>query len=142
MPSGKVDRRALSEMPLPVLEREAADSGTQTEAERIIAAIWQEVLQVDRVGRYDNFFDLGGHSLLAARVAELIQEAPGQEFSIIDLFRYPAVSALAGHLTQSPGQQQGLSSALSRAGKQKQALERQRRARSQRGRPNPPKSQA
>jgi amino acid adenylation domain-containing protein len=129
-PSGKIDRRALVAMPLPTLEREAGDFIAQTDAERTIAAVWQEILQVERVGRHDNFFDLGGHSLLAARIHERLKESFGQEFSIIELFRHPTVSALAEFLShkQSAPHQTDLS-LLNRIEKQKQTMEQMRRAR-------------
>jgi amino acid adenylation domain-containing protein len=71
-PSGKVDRRALPDP----LARAAAPASTfsapTTEKERLVADVWLELLDVDRVGKDDNFFQLGGHSLLALRaVAEV-----------------------------------------------------------------------
>ncbi|MGH8261007.1 MAG: amino acid adenylation domain-containing protein, partial [Steroidobacteraceae bacterium] len=63
-PNGKLDRQAL---PDPHLDDHASESyePPQGEAERVLADLWQGLLQLDRVGRRDNFFDLGGHSLLA-----------------------------------------------------------------------------
>jgi acyl carrier protein len=66
--------------------------------ERAIAGIWQEVLRVERVGLYDNFFDLGGHSLLLVRVLDRVRQALPGEPTMLDLFRYPTVAALARHL--------------------------------------------
>ena len=45
----------------------------QTDMERSIANVWQDVLQVEKVGIYDNFFDLGGHSLLIIQVQTFCQ---------------------------------------------------------------------
>jgi acyl carrier protein len=101
-PNGKVDRRAL---PAPEGLRPqlaAAYVAPQTETERVISAIWQDVLQIEKVGIYDNFFDLGGHSLLMVRVNRRLREEFDQEVSMIDLFRYPTVSALAEFLSQEP----------------------------------------
>jgi Phosphopantetheine attachment site. len=64
-----------------------------------IAAIWQRVLGVAEVKPSDNFFQLGGHSLLAVQAHRDIREAlalPG--LSITDVFRFPVLSALAGHI--------------------------------------------
>ncbi|HEX2195901.1 MAG TPA: amino acid adenylation domain-containing protein, partial [Actinomycetota bacterium] len=67
-PGGKLDRAAL---PAPGPERPELDRAydpPETEAERVLAAIWSEVLHVDRVGRHDNFFDLGGDSILSIQI--------------------------------------------------------------------------
>ena len=82
-PNGKVDRKAL---PAP----EGGDGGADhvppaTEMETRLAAIWQEVLQVERVGANDNFFDLGGHSLLAMTVIAEIHKATGARLTPRDI---------------------------------------------------------
>ena len=72
----------------------------RNDAERRIAEVWREVLQVERVGVDDSFFDLGGHSLLLARVHTRLREAfPGLDLALVDLFRYPTVGALADRLS-------------------------------------------
>jgi len=65
--SGKVNRKAL---PKPDGRRESGSEyvAARTPEEEVLVSIWEEVLNVDRVGIYDNFFALGGHSLLAIRV--------------------------------------------------------------------------
>jgi len=76
-PSGKVDRQAL---PAPDLDRPRLEEtfvAPRTSLETIIAEIWQDVLDVDRVGRYDNFFDLGGHSLLSMQVVGRLEKKLG-----------------------------------------------------------------
>ena len=60
-----------------------------------LAAVWAEVLKLDKVGRHDNFFALGGHSLLAVRVVTRLRQALGVEVSIRDLFAHPELAALA-----------------------------------------------
>jgi amino acid adenylation domain-containing protein len=93
-PNGKIDRRAL-----PAPER----SGRGTEAfvaprspvEETLAAIWAEVLGVERVGVHDHFFDLGGHSLLGVRVVSQVQEAFGVSLPLHTLFQAPTIEALS-----------------------------------------------
>jgi amino acid adenylation domain-containing protein len=66
LPNGKLDRNAL-----PAPDRRLASAEymrPRTELEWTLAEIWQEVLRVDRVGVYDDFFALGGHSLLAIKL--------------------------------------------------------------------------
>ena len=50
------------------------------------------------MGVNDSFFEMGGHSLLVARLQEALREALGREVSMVDLFQYPTVAALAAHL--------------------------------------------
>nr|QEO74523.1 AMP-dependent synthetase and ligase [uncultured bacterium] len=96
-PSGKVDRRALPEPP-----EARPDDGTyaapQSALERTIAEIYRDLLQIDRIGVHDNFFDLGGHSMLIVRAHQRLKEALGRELPVLDLFRFPTVAALARHL--------------------------------------------
>jgi amino acid adenylation domain-containing protein len=96
-PNGKVNRRAL---PVPDLDaqRERAYVAPRTPAEEIVAGIWAEVLGLERVGVQDNFFDLGGHSLLLAKVWSRLQSRVQCELSMIDLFRYSTVDALAEYI--------------------------------------------
>lgn len=105
--NGKIDRKALLKLPPPNLAAgaDASRPGNKpaNEMERIVAAAWQDALGVTAVGMNDNFFDLGAHSLTVAEVQAKLQDVLGREISILDLFQYSTVSALAGHLagTQS-----------------------------------------
>jgi amino acid adenylation domain-containing protein len=94
-PSGKLDRRAL---PAPTLEAEAGFVAPREGLQEAIAAVWSEVLGVDRVGAADNFFEIGGHSLLLVKLHARLREALGREVAIVDLFRFPTVASLAAHL--------------------------------------------
>jgi len=93
-PNGKLDRNAL-----PAPEGEAfATRGyeaPQGEIETTLAAIWAEVLKIDQVGRYDNFFNLGGHSLLAVRMATRLRQELSLEVDLRDLFAHPTLADLA-----------------------------------------------
>jgi 3-oxoacyl-(acyl-carrier-protein) synthase/acyl carrier protein len=113
-PSGKVDRRALP-APEDIRDRsEAAFLSPRTGIERKVAAVWQEVLQVEKVGIHDNFFDLGGHSLLMVRVYNKLRGLFDKPVSMLDLFRYPTVAMLASHLEPEQG---ATPSARKRAGR-------------------------
>ena len=76
-PNGKVDRRALPLPDRPRLGLGGTFVAPSTPLEMRIAEVWQEVLGVDRVGVYDNFFDLGGHSLLSMRVMARLEKQLG-----------------------------------------------------------------
>ncbi|HSF43553.1 MAG TPA: amino acid adenylation domain-containing protein [Thermoanaerobaculia bacterium] len=65
------------------------------EAEERIAALWQEILGIDRVGAHDNFFELGGNSLVGLKVISRLKAEFGAEISAVHLFEGPTVAALA-----------------------------------------------
>jgi hypothetical protein len=67
----------------------------QSDAERRVAAIWQELLGVERVGLHDDFFELGGHSLLATRVLARVRESLGAALTLRDIFEGPTVRKMA-----------------------------------------------
>ncbi|MEE1757213.1 non-ribosomal peptide synthetase [Streptomyces sp. SP18CS02] len=101
--SGKVDRARLpgppSVRPRLAQTYSAPDSGTENH----VARVWARVLTLDRVGAHDNFFDLGGNSVrLLAVLAALRERYDEDALSLVDLFRYPTVAALAAHLDR-PG---------------------------------------
>ncbi|MEJ7648072.1 MAG: amino acid adenylation domain-containing protein [Nakamurella sp.] len=94
-PNGKLDRGAL---PMPEIGVSTGEFVPPTPgAQQAIAAVWQEVLGVDKVGAADDFFALGGHSLLATQVvAKLRPVLPeGTSISVMDLFQHPTVAGLA-----------------------------------------------
>ncbi len=94
--NGKIDRNAL---PRPASdEPELISEIPGSELERKIAQVWKEALGVEHVGLHKNFFDLGAHSLMVAEVHIQLQQLLGQEISLVDLFQFPTVSALAAHL--------------------------------------------
>ncbi|MBN3816192.1 amino acid adenylation domain-containing protein [Paraburkholderia sp. Se-20369] len=92
--NGKLDRRALPE-PDDDAFAQAQYEAPQGDIEQTVAALWAELLGVERVGRHDNFFALGGHSLIAARLLAQIRETFGHEVSIRTLFEAPTVAQLA-----------------------------------------------
>ena len=75
--------------------RHRATSPRATTTEKQLAAIWREVLRVERVGMHDNFFALGGHSLLATQAVTRIRTTFNVEFSLQDFFEAPTVAELA-----------------------------------------------
>ncbi|HEY2360413.1 MAG TPA: amino acid adenylation domain-containing protein [Candidatus Angelobacter sp.] len=92
-PNGKLDRKAL---PAPegdayVVRQYEAPQGAN---EELLAAIWAELLNHERVGRHDNFFELGGHSLIAVTVVERLARA-GVKPDVRALFTTPTLAELA-----------------------------------------------
>ncbi|HEX7154407.1 MAG TPA: amino acid adenylation domain-containing protein [Thermoanaerobaculia bacterium] len=90
--NGKVNRKALPE-PDFTATIEFVEASTPTQA--AIAAIWQEILKVDRVSVTADFFELGGHSLLATRVASAITQRLAKKVAVRNLFENNTVAALA-----------------------------------------------
>lgn len=66
--------------------------------EGAVAAVWQQVLQADEVGREQNFFDIGGHSLLLVQVQRWLSRELGREIPTVALFTHPTVRSLARYL--------------------------------------------
>ncbi|MFI7025198.1 amino acid adenylation domain-containing protein [Micromonospora sp. NPDC049900] len=66
-----------------------------TPTERLLAAVWADVLHLDRVGADDNFFALGGHSLLAAKVVARTTAERGVALSVDQLFAHPVLADFA-----------------------------------------------
>ncbi len=98
-PNGKVDRNALPEADGAGGDELEPYVAPRSELERLVAGVWREVLEVERVGVHDNFFNLGGHSLLLLRVNGRLREALGAELPVVEMFKHPTVSALAERLS-------------------------------------------
>ena len=128
-PNGKIDRKAL---PAPDGAGGEADGpyvAPRSELERLIAGVWRETLGVERVGVRDNFFNLGGHSQLLIRVNLRLREALRTELTVVELFKYPTVSALAEHLSRAQTQQAAARAGRSEAEGRAASLSRQRELR-------------
>src|SRR5690606_31496678 len=92
----------------------------QGDTEIQLAAIWQELLGAERIGRDDSFFELGGHSLLAARAAARINAASGIELPLRTFFEAPELAAAAARIeaemAQGSGRKSGAIERVSRSG--------------------------
>ncbi|MES2936778.1 MAG: amino acid adenylation domain-containing protein [Pseudomonadota bacterium] len=91
--SRKIDHKAL---PAPDLHEGAeAHVAPRTALEQRLAAIWSEVLGVERVGAHDSFFQLGGHSLLVTRLMARLRDEVDVELPLRSLFEAPTLAAQA-----------------------------------------------
>ncbi len=97
--NGKVDRKALPAPDFSAVQKQY--QAPETETEYRLAVIWQELLQVEQVGRTDNFFELGGHSLLATRLVSQIERQMGKQLSLISVFETPTLMSQAQALEES-----------------------------------------
>jgi amino acid adenylation domain-containing protein/non-ribosomal peptide synthase protein (TIGR01720 family) len=91
--NGKLDRRALPRIEASDVQRDfvAPAQGLETQ----LALIWQDVLQVEQVGRNDNFFALGGHSLLVLQVISRVRQQLHLELSVSSLFSAATLAEFA-----------------------------------------------
>jgi amino acid adenylation domain-containing protein/non-ribosomal peptide synthase protein (TIGR01720 family) len=97
-PNGKLDRRAL---PPPEAGAPAtAYLAPRTPLEQRLAAMWADLLKVERVGVYDNFFELGGNSIQAAIFVNRLQEQFQTTAHVRSLFMAPTVAELARYINE------------------------------------------
>ena len=96
-PNGKIDRRALDKYGTK-LAGGAIYEEPRNALEEKIAAVWKEILNVEKVGIHDNYFELGGNSLNIIKINRELQEVFQKDIPVVAMFRYTTVHALAGFL--------------------------------------------
>jgi amino acid adenylation domain-containing protein len=93
--NGKVDRKALPQPDQSRPELEASFIAPRTPVEEMLAGIWAEVLDLERVGVHDNFLELGGHSLLATQIASRLRQTFEVELPLRLMFEATTVAELS-----------------------------------------------
>jgi natural product biosynthesis luciferase-like monooxygenase protein len=129
-PNGKVDRQALPE---PVVEREATVATAEkpeSDLEKTVAELWQQVLGLPAVGVTDNFFDLGGHSLLVVRLHQLLKRDIDPKIPMTALYRFPTIRGFVASLSGSDDSE-AARVALDRGQQRREQLSRRRGLRAQ-----------
>ncbi|MEM9275513.1 MAG: amino acid adenylation domain-containing protein, partial [Cyanobacteria bacterium P01_F01_bin.143] len=107
-PNGKVDRKALPEPSnLHNLSNDYIPPRNDTEA--TIINIWQQLLETQKIGIKDNFFEIGGHSLIATRVISQIRQIFQVELPLRSIFEHPTVTGLAQEIEQGIKSDSGIS---------------------------------
>jgi amino acid adenylation domain-containing protein len=91
-PNGKVDRKAL---PAPSKARTGQGGSPRTETERVVGAIWSELLRLDGIGINDDFFDIGGQSMTAVGLVARLRTAFNVNVELAALFERPTIAALS-----------------------------------------------
>ena len=97
--NGKLDRKQL-----PHPEREIQEEryvAPFTSEEKHLAALWQQILGIKKVGIYDDFFEVGGHSLSAIRMINALNKTLDTDLSLEEVFNFSTISGLAGRIAQS-----------------------------------------
>jgi len=121
-PNGKVDRKAL---PAPrKREREVVEAfvAPASETEQVIAEVFKEMLNLEKVGTRDNFFNLGANSLLIAQANNRLNQKLDQHVSLVSMYRFPTIAALAANLSGRSENNQSTLKGSDRAEKRKAAL--------------------
>ncbi len=98
--AGKLDRRALPDPGSERLRNGGRYVAPRTRTERVLAEIFAETLELDRVGVEDSFFGLGGDSIRCVRVVALAREQ-GLELTVPDMFRFQTAAELAARIGES-----------------------------------------
>jgi len=104
-PNGKVDRRALPQPDIP--SSPAGFEPPVSAAEKALAKIWAQVLNVKQVGRHDNFFALGGHSLLVVRATAEINRVLKANVRVGEVFANPTIRQLAKAIDERQPMERG-----------------------------------
>ena len=92
-PTGKIDRLSL---PVPDFNHpESEFVAPRNATEGVLAEVWAELLDVQRVGVHDHFFELGGHSLLAMRLTSRVRALFSMDLSLRRFLEMPTLEALA-----------------------------------------------
>lgn len=124
-PNGKIDRKVLPAADI-LPTSKATSALPTTETERILADILKQVLQIEKVGICDNFFDLGGNSLQIIQIHNKIKEIFKKDIPITEIFRYPTISDLDKYFSEARSDFQSSYKQLSRAESRKQKLKKRR----------------
>ena len=96
--NGKIDRKALPDPDSGDMAAEYVEPRNEIEA--MLAEMWQEILEIDKVGIEDDFFELGGQSLLVIRLISAIRKTFRIELQLNDVFDFPTIRLLAGQLSK------------------------------------------
>ena len=96
-PNGKIDKKALAKLDVEI-ESTTKYVAPRDETEKMLVRIFQEVLNVEKVGIYDNFFELGGHSLLATQLVSKIEMVMDIKLPIVEVFNLKNIEELASFL--------------------------------------------
>ncbi len=98
----------------------------QSEAERAIVSIFQQLLGVERVGLNDNFFDLGGHSLLLVKLQNRLQQTFNRNVSLVQLIEHPTAGSLTRYFSNGTDEEFSVRDVQERLNKQWAALSRRK----------------
>ena len=120
-PNGKINRKAL---PKPEKRQRVVKEefvAPESDIEQTIAAVFQEMLNLEKIGTKDNFFSLGANSLLIAQANNRLSQRLERNVSLVAMYRFPTIEKLAEHLSGKSDNQQSAKAGADRAEKRKAA---------------------
>ena len=97
-PNGKIDRKRLGSIS-PEVKVESTFAAPESDNEKSIAAIWREILELEKVGIDDNFFELGGNSLGFIKISMKLLETFNRDLPVVILFKYPTIRSFSQYLS-------------------------------------------
>jgi amino acid adenylation domain-containing protein len=126
-PNNKVDRKALPVPDQARPELEQVYLAPENDSEKKLAELWCQVLDIDKVGMGDNFFDVGGTSLRAVQLIENIKQTFNVDLSVVTLFQHPTIRAFVNSLNKDGETSASYSKIKERAQLRKSALQKRQR---------------
>jgi amino acid adenylation domain-containing protein len=97
-PNGKIDRKALPKPDYSHINRDGEYVAPRTSNEKLVADIWEEMMGLNQISIFDNFFQLGGRSLVAVKIMARLEQETGKRLPLATLFEYSTVEKLAARL--------------------------------------------
>nr|WP_067062342.1 amino acid adenylation domain-containing protein [Mucilaginibacter sp. L294] len=97
-PNGKIDRKALPKPDYSHINRSGEYVAPRTSNEKLVADIWEELMGLNEISIFDNFFQLGGRSLVAVKIMARLEQETGKRLPLATLFEYSTVEKLAARL--------------------------------------------
>ena len=129
-PNGKIDRNAL---PKPEKRKRITEDefvAPESDIEKTIATVFQEMLNLEKIGSKDDFFSLGANSLLIAQANNRLSQRLDRKVSLVAMYRYPTVAALASFLSGNVDSKKSADAGAERAQQRKSAASSRRRRKS------------
>ena len=126
LPNGKVDRRALAKAgEMAAVKTGGSRALPETETERVITAVVEQVLAVEQVGVESNFFDIGANSIRIVQIHRKLKAALGKDIPVVEMFKNPTIRSLAKYFAETSAEATVFAQVSEQA--QKRRTERQRR---------------
>ncbi len=99
-PNGKIDRNALLELDISANSLDKDFVAARNSMEKTLVGIWKDILEIETLGIYNNFFELGGDSLMATQISSRIREIWEIDLSLHSLFERPTIAKLSEYIEE------------------------------------------